>query len=167
MRVPGNLIVSGSISKGSGSFKIDPPLDPQNKYLSHSFVESPDMMNVYNGNITTNEQGEATVTLPAYFEALNRDFRYQLTVIGQFAQAILLEKVKGNQFKRLSRRESLQSGGTFQITPFNLFDRFWTPELFAPSEQFSATTYSVFANGGKATLTVTRTGENGGVDSVQ
>jgi len=45
--------VTGKLTKGSGSFKIDHPLDPANKYLSHSFVESPDMMNVYNGNIIT------------------------------------------------------------------------------------------------------------------
>ena len=45
------------------------------------------MMNVYNGNVTTDADGNATVTLPEWFEALNRDFRYQLTVIGQFAQA--------------------------------------------------------------------------------
>jgi hypothetical protein len=29
---------------------------------------------------------------------LNRDFRYQLTVIGQFAQAIVVEKVRDNRF---------------------------------------------------------------------
>lgn len=99
VRIPGNLIVTGSIAKGSGSFKIDHPLDPENKYLSHSFVESPDMMNVYNGNILTDSKGEAVVTLPDYFQVLNRDFRYQLTVIGQFAQAIVLEKIRDNRFK--------------------------------------------------------------------
>ena len=57
----GNLEVTGKVSKGSGSFKIDDPLDPANKYLSHSFVESPDMMNVYNGNVTTDKFGRATV----------------------------------------------------------------------------------------------------------
>ncbi len=99
VRIPGNLIVSGSISKGSGSFRIDHPLDPANKYLYHSFVESPDMMNVYNGNAVTNENGEAEIVLPDYFEALNRDFRYQLTVIGQFAQVIVLAEVKDNRFR--------------------------------------------------------------------
>jgi hypothetical protein len=94
----GNLNVTGKLTKGSGSFKIDHPLDPANKYLSHSFVESPDMMNVYNGNITTDRHGLATVTLPDYFEALNGDFRYQLTVIGQFAQAIVAKKVSANRF---------------------------------------------------------------------
>ena len=94
----GNLNVTGKLTKGSGSFKIDDPLDPANKYLSHSFVESPDMMNVYNGNITTNKHGFATVILPNYFEALNRDFRYQLTVIGQFAEAIVARKIANNQF---------------------------------------------------------------------
>jgi hypothetical protein len=76
-----NVAVVGTLSKGGGTFKIDHPLDPENKYLYHSFVESPDMMNVYNGNIVTDARGYATITLPAYFEALNKDFRYQLTVI--------------------------------------------------------------------------------------
>jgi hypothetical protein len=94
----GDVQVTGVLSKAGGSFKIDHPLDPENKYLSHSFVESPEMMNVYNGNITTDQNGHAVVELPDYFEALNSDFRYQLTVIGQFAQAIVAEKVKGNRF---------------------------------------------------------------------
>ena len=94
----GQVEVTGTLSKGAGSFKIDHPLDPANKYLYHSFVESPDMLNVYNGNITTDAAGTAIVALPAYFEALNRDFRYQLTVIGQFAQAIVAEEISKNQF---------------------------------------------------------------------
>jgi hypothetical protein len=56
------------------------------------------MMNIYNGTVTTDTSGEAVVTLPDWFEALNQDFRYQLTVIGTFAQAIVAEKVKGNRF---------------------------------------------------------------------
>ncbi|MFD2519698.1 hypothetical protein ACFSR2_02310 [Emticicia soli] len=95
----GNVYVSGTLAKSAGTFKIDHPLDPENKYLSHSFVESPDMMNVYNGNTTTDNAGNATISLPAYFEALNKDFRYQLTVIGgEFGQAIVSSEVKNNQF---------------------------------------------------------------------
>jgi hypothetical protein len=95
----GDVTVFGTLTKNGGSFRIDHPLDPQNKYLSHSFVESPDMMNIYNGNIVTNDKGEAVIELPPYFEALNKDFRYQLTVIGTFAQAIVAEKIKSNRFK--------------------------------------------------------------------
>ena len=69
-----------------------------NKTLSHSFVESPDMMNIYNGNVTTDAKGQATITLPNYFEALNSDFRYQLTAIGQFAQVIVSSEIKDNHF---------------------------------------------------------------------
>ncbi len=94
----GNVDILGTLSKGGGSFKIDHPLDPANKYLYHSFVESPDMMNIYNGNITTDGSGEAVVELPEWFETLNRDFRYQLTVIGQFAQAIVADKVANHRF---------------------------------------------------------------------
>jgi len=95
----GDVRVTGMLTKGGGSFRIDHPLDPKNKYLSHSFVESPDMMNIYNGNIVTDERGEAVVKMPNYFEALNRDFRYQLTVLGQFAQAMISEKMNGTTFK--------------------------------------------------------------------
>ena len=94
----GDVQVTGVLSKAGGSFKIDHPLDPENKYLSHSFVESPDMMNIYNGNITTDGNGRAVVELPDYFESLNRDFSFQLTVVGQFAQAIVAEEVKDNRF---------------------------------------------------------------------
>ncbi|MFN5306440.1 MAG: hypothetical protein ACK5CV_04685 [Bacteroidota bacterium] len=98
--VSGNLFVNGMLSKAGGTFKIDHPLDPENKYLIHSFVESPDMMNIYNGNIFTNESGLATVTLPEYFMAENKDFRYQLTVLGGngFAMAKVEKKIEGNCF---------------------------------------------------------------------
>ena len=94
----GNVNVTGTLSKGGGSFKIDHPLDPTNKNLYHSFVESPDMMNIYNGNVITDASGYATVTMPDWFEALNKEFRYQLTVIGDFAQAIISQKIQNNQF---------------------------------------------------------------------
>ncbi|MBL8172902.1 MAG: hypothetical protein JNJ50_32555 [Acidobacteria bacterium] len=95
----GDVVVTGRIFKSGGAFKIDHPLDPENKYLSHSFVESPEMMNIYNGNVTTDAEGQAVVTMPEWFQALNRDFRYQLTVIGTFAQAIVAEEISDNSFK--------------------------------------------------------------------
>jgi len=95
----GNVKITGNLSKGGGSFKIDHPLDPENKFLQHSFVESPDMMNIYNGNVTLDENGQAVVELPDYFEALNCDSRYQLTCIGGFAQVYIAEEISNNRFK--------------------------------------------------------------------
>ncbi len=96
----GRVHVTGNLSKGGGSFEIDHPLDPENKILRHSFVESPDMMNVYNGNVITDENGEGIVHLPDYFETLNMDFRYQLTAIGQSAPDLYIsEEIQSNQFK--------------------------------------------------------------------
>ena len=94
----GRVRVTGHLQKAGGGFTVDHPTDPANKYLSHSFVESPEMLNVYSGTVTTNRAGVARVRLPAYFEALNRDFRYQLTVIGTFARAMVSEEIKGNEF---------------------------------------------------------------------
>jgi trimeric autotransporter adhesin len=100
INVNGDVNIAGSLSKGSGSFKIDHPLDPANKYLYHSFVESPDMMNIYNGVAILDAHGSAWITLPDYFEALNRDFRYQLTAIGAPGPNLyIVKKVFGNRFK--------------------------------------------------------------------
>jgi hypothetical protein len=95
----GTVAVVGSLSKSAGSFKIDHPLDPSNKYLYHSFVESPDMLNIYNGMATLNEAGEAEVEMPDWFEALNRDYRYQLTCIGEYAPVFIAEKIRERKFK--------------------------------------------------------------------
>jgi hypothetical protein len=78
----GKVRIRGPIEKPAGRFKIDHPLDPANKYLSHSFVESPDMKNVYDGVVTLDDKGEAEIELPDWFGALNKDFSYQLTAIG-------------------------------------------------------------------------------------
>lgn len=80
--ISGDLNTSGALSKGSGSFVIDHPLDPKNKLLYHSFVESPDAMGMYVGSAILDESGEATIELPSYFLALNRDFKYFATPIG-------------------------------------------------------------------------------------
>lgn len=95
----GDLFVTGQISAGTKDFKIDHPLDPANKYLVHSSVESSEMKNIYDGVVTTDAQGTATVQLPEWFEVLNTDFRYQLTVIGVFAQAIVSREIQNDQFE--------------------------------------------------------------------
>ena len=96
----GDVTVSGNLSKGGGSFRIDHPLDPEDRVLSHSFVESPDMMNIYNGTTHLDASGEAEVILPDYFEALNRDFRYQLTAIGGPAPWLhIASEIADNRFR--------------------------------------------------------------------
>jgi trimeric autotransporter adhesin len=95
----GSVSIFGDFSATAKEFKIDHPLDPANKYLVHASVESSEMMNIYTGNITTDSQGQAMVQLPEWFEALNTDFRYQLTVIGQFAQAIVAHEIENNRFE--------------------------------------------------------------------
>jgi len=84
---------------GTKSFLIDDPEDPTNKMLYHYCTEGNQPLNAYSGNVTTDDKGNAWVTLPSYVEDINRDFRYQLTVVGQFAQAIIGKKIEGNRFQ--------------------------------------------------------------------
>jgi hypothetical protein len=95
----GDTHVTGELTAGTKSFKIDHPLDPEHKYLMHSCVDSDDMMNIYNGNVTLDGKGEAWVSMPDWFEALNRDFRYQLTPIGAPGPNLYVaEKISGGRF---------------------------------------------------------------------
>ncbi len=110
----GDVSVIGTLSKSAGTFKIDHPLDPENKFLIHSFVESPDMMNIYNGNTTTDENGMATINLPSYFEAENIDYKYQLTVISenQFVQTRISKKINNNQFTLMTDKPNIEVSWT-------------------------------------------------------
>jgi hypothetical protein len=95
----GNVSISGSLTKAGGGFKIDHPLEQKNKYLCHSFVESPERTNIYDGLVTLDENGACWVELPKWFEALNCDFRYQLTPIGAPAPNLhVAQEISNNRF---------------------------------------------------------------------
>jgi hypothetical protein len=111
----GNVHVTGNLTKGgTNSFRIDHPLDPENRYLCHASVESPEVLNVYSGNIVTDSEGNGVVQLPDYFEALNKDFRYQLTVIGEPTLAAVSEEVQGGQFRIKTDRPNVKV--SWQVT---------------------------------------------------
>jgi hypothetical protein len=117
----GNVIVTGNLQKGGGGFKIDHPVDSANKYLSHSFVESPDMKNLYDGVVSLDKNGEAEIELPDWFAALNNDFRYQLTAISSpgpnlhIAQQISYttrNDTNSNRAKKTNKSSFKIAGGT-------------------------------------------------------
>lgn len=98
--VSGSLHVSNDFeASGSKNFRIDHPLDPANKTLAHSCIESNERLLMYSGTVVTDGNGDATIDLPSYFEALNINYRYQLTVVGrEFAQARVENEISNNRF---------------------------------------------------------------------
>lgn len=95
----GNVEITGVYSKSAGGYKIDHPQDPENMYLAHSDVSSPERKNVYDGVAKLDANGEATIELPSYFEALNEHFRYQLTPIGaSMPELFVAREIEGNRF---------------------------------------------------------------------
>ncbi len=110
----GNVHSTGTISSPASGFTIDHPLNPANRTLSHATVESPEMKTIYDGVIVTDEDGQAVVLLPDYFQSLNQDFRYQLTVIGVFAQAIVSSEIEDNQFTIMTDQPNVKV--SWQVT---------------------------------------------------
>jgi len=94
----GDIRVEGNVISGRALTLADDPRDPANAELASTPVNASAMLNVFSGNVTTDAKGEAVVQLPGYFEATNTDPRYQLTVVGQFAQAIVAREIKDNRF---------------------------------------------------------------------
>ncbi len=88
----------GTLSKASGTFTIDHPLDPHGKILNHYFIEGPEMRNIYDGEAVLDASGRAVVTLPDYFDALNGKPRVQLTGVGTSEVVYVAEDVYGNRF---------------------------------------------------------------------
>ncbi len=94
----GDVRVTGSIDQSLAAVKMDDPRAPTERYLNQATVVGGEMLTMYNGNVTTDAKGVAVVKVPAYVEAINKDFRYQLTTIGQFAQAIVEKELKDGEF---------------------------------------------------------------------
>jgi len=98
--ISNNLDVGNDFYAGGfKSFRIDNPLNPENKFLVHFCVESPEVLNLYRGTITLNAQGEAEVKLPNYFESINTNYSYNLTPVGASAPELYIkEEIKNGIF---------------------------------------------------------------------
>jgi trimeric autotransporter adhesin len=96
----GDVLVSGTINGNVAGVRIDHPLDPANKYLSQTSIQSSEMLSLYSGNATLDAKGEAEVRLPEWFGAVNGDFRYQLTSIGAPGPNLYIaQEVSGGRFR--------------------------------------------------------------------
>lgn len=150
-------IFANSANSAIKAFLIDHPMDPANKVLMHSSVESDERKNIYDGTITTDDRGLATITMPTWFEALNENFRYQITVIDdensdQFVLAKVVKRLKNGKFT--IRTSAPQTTVSWQVTgnrhdPISKYlpleverdktplerGRFYTPEAFGKPKE--------------------------------
>jgi len=98
--ISNQLDVGGNFyAGGTKSFRIDNPLDPENKFLIHYSIESNEVMNIYRGSVQLDANGQATVKLPAYFPAVNKNFSYNLTPVGAPAPNLYIkQKIQNGEF---------------------------------------------------------------------
>ncbi|MBD3287773.1 hypothetical protein GF337_03125 [candidate division KSB1 bacterium] len=95
----GDVHVSGTLTCSNKQFLIDHPLDPANKILRHSCIESPEMINIYKGRATL-ENGRIEIQLPDYFDALNHPEgrEINLTPINGWSPLFLEGEINNNHF---------------------------------------------------------------------
>ncbi|MBI5538806.1 MAG: hypothetical protein HY951_02010 [Bacteroidia bacterium] len=144
-------------SSGTKSFVIDNPLDPENKFLKHFCIESPEVLNMYRGTATLNSNGETVITLPEYYNSINIEPSYELTPIGKPAPDLYIkEEIKENQFTIAggnpnqkvswtvySKRNDLyvqKNKETLNVQPekrANQKGKYLHPDLFGKSKEFA------------------------------
>ena len=134
----GNINVTGSVSKGSGSFRIDHPLESKTNthHLIHSFVESPQADNIYRGKVDLVD-GSATVNIDTVagmtegtFVALNREVQCFTTNESNW------DDVKGSVSGNILNIESQNSESTATISWLvigerqdqHMYDTEWTDD---------------------------------------
>ncbi len=98
---PGDAVFANGDMTATGfkPFTIDHPLDPQHKMLKHFSIESNEVLNMYRGNVVLDGNGEATVELPDYFDAININFSYNLTAIGSKADLFIKSEISNRRFE--------------------------------------------------------------------
>ena len=92
--INGDLTVTGTKS----GFHIDDPRAPTERTLTHTPVETDALTVTYSGNVRTGADGRAVVRLPSYATAIAAGWRYTVTPIGRFGQAIVEREVSGGRF---------------------------------------------------------------------
>ena len=136
--ITGSLSVTSSFSKGSGSFKIDHPLEAKKDthHLIHSFVEAPQADNIYRGKIDL-VAGSATANIDTVagmtegtFVALNREVQCFTTNESNW------DAVKGSVSGNILTVESENSESTATISWLvigerkdqHMYDTDWTDD---------------------------------------
>lgn len=122
-------------ASGTKAFRIDHPLDPANKYLMHYAAEGPEPKNIYDGTARTDAQGRAWVRLPDYFEKINKEPRYQLTVVDDsagpgFVQVKIARKIRDNRFLIMTSAPYVEVNWEVKATR----DDLWMQRYGAPVE---------------------------------
>ena len=134
----GNATFSGSLSKGSGSFKIDHPLESKRDthHLVHSFVEAPQADNIYRGKVDLVD-GSATVNIDTVagmtegtFAALNREV--QCFTSNESDWDAVKGSVSGNILTILSQNTSSTATISWLVVgerkDQHMYDTEWTDE---------------------------------------
>jgi hypothetical protein len=112
VQIDGDVLINGHLTcnpSPCGSLQTNDLSNPGKDPGTNSPVESADTVDLYTGDITTDAKGEALVILPSDVEALNHDFRYQLTIVGdQFAQARVSSKIKNDSFSIMTDKPNIE-----------------------------------------------------------
>lgn len=139
----GNVEVTGTLTNSAPVMRIDDPMDPANKYLNQAAITSPDMLSMYSGTVVLDGSGSAVVKLPTYFQALNKDFRYQLTCIGGYAPVYIANEVSNNAFSIAGGKAGMKVSWTVSGVRQ---DKYAAAHPLLPEEEKPATKRGMYLN---------------------
>lgn len=104
------VAIGNLTATGTKAFQIDHPLDPANKVLKHFSIESDEVLNVYRGSVTFNQQGEAEVTMANWFHSINSNsITYHLTPIGAPADLYIKSEIQNGKFTIAGGRAGMKA----------------------------------------------------------
>lgn len=78
---------------GAKFFVIDHPIEPGNKILRHFSMESDEPLLVYRGMEKFDKNGEVVVQLQDYISAININYTYNLTPVGEYMPVFISKEV--------------------------------------------------------------------------
>lgn len=95
----GNVFISGTLTGGNIIINaVDHPDAPATHWYQQAMVGSFERLTVISGNVRTGANGRATIRVPALFAKLHRDFRYQLTPLGDTTRLFVSQTLKNARF---------------------------------------------------------------------
>ena len=110
----GDVFVSGDLDMTTAAVAVDHPDDPGGQWYRRALVGAFEEVTVISGNARTGAGGRVAVRVSDLFARMHKDFRYQLTPLGETSKLFVSRQLTGGRFTIQADRAGLDV--SWQIT---------------------------------------------------